>query len=146
MAKEREIKLHCGQSIDEVVYILLKEKEKGNHVFCNFNDVILHSDNVTLDSAYKSICGCSKEEFYKKNSRFSNTSEKEKSKTNEEIIQELFEINAENAIRDMKMSKLLFLTKDGKFYSHIADEYIKKMDKYSVYCKEDKKENWTQTI
>ncbi len=63
---ENEIKLVCGESIDEVVDMLLKEKENGNHVFCSFNDVILYSDDVTLDSAYMSICGCTKSDFIKK--------------------------------------------------------------------------------
>ena len=145
---EKEMKLVCGESIDEVVDMLLKEKENGNHVFCNFNDVILHSDNITLDSAYRFICGCSKEEYFKKTRISSNASEKvdRQVKTSEKLIQELFEVNAENAVRDMKMSKLFFLTKNGKFFSIIADEYIEKMSKYSIYCKEEEVENWTQTL
>lgn len=145
---ENEIKLVCGESIDEVVDMLLKEKENGNHVFCSFNDVILYSDDVTLDSAYMSICGCTKSDFIKKTRTHSNVSEKDNkpAKTDEKLVQELFEANAENAVRDMKMSKLLFLTKGGKFYSMIADEYIEKMSKYTVYCKEEEKDNWTQTI
>ena len=145
---EKEIKLVCGESIDEVVDMLLKEKENGNHAFCNFNDVILHSDNVTLDSAYMAICGCSREEYFKKLKSSSDNSENDNKSVNadEELIQELFEVNAENAVRDMKMSKLLFLTKNGKFYSMIANEYIEKMSKYSTYCKEEEKENWTKKI
>ena len=145
---EKEIKLHCGESIDEVVEMLLEEKRNGNHVFCNFNDVILHSDDVTLDSAYMSICGCTKSDFIKKTRTYSEVSEEENKsvKTDEELVQELFEVNSENAVRSMKMSKLLFLTKNGKFYSMISDEYIEKMSKYAVYCKEEEKDNWTQTI
>lgn len=143
---EKEIKLHCGESIDEVVEMLLEEKRNGNHVFCNFNDVILHSDDVTLDSAYMSICGCTKADFIKKTRTHSDVSENKPVKTEEELVQELFEANSENAVRGMKMSKLLFLTKDGKFYSPISDEYIEKMSKYAVYCKEEEKDNWTQTI
>lgn len=58
----------------------------------------------------------------------------------------MFEVTAKNAIRDMKMSKLLFITKDGKFCSYIAKDYIEKMAKYSVFCKEEEQENWTKTI
>lgn len=57
----------------------------------------------------------------------------------------MFEPTAKNAIRDMKMAKLLFITKDGKFCSYIAKDYIEKMAKYSAYCKEEQ-ENWTKTI
>lgn len=62
-----------------------------------------------------------------------------------EVIDKMFEITAENAIRDVKMSKLLFITKDGKFISYIANDYIEKMAKYSAYCKEEQ-ENWTIII
>ncbi|MBO5183823.1 MAG: hypothetical protein J6B64_05480 [Bacilli bacterium] len=68
---------------------------------------------------------------------------KEESK---EFVDKMFEVTAENAVRDMKMSKLLFITKDGKFLSYIANDYIQKMSKYSVYCKEEEKVNWTKTI
>lgn len=68
---------------------------------------------------------------------------KEESK---EFVDKMFEITAENAIRDMKMSKLLFITKNGKFISYIANDYIKKMSKYSIYCKEEEQDNWTNTI
>jgi len=143
---EKEIKLSVGKSIDEVVKMLLEEKRNGNHVFCIFNDVKLHSDDVTLDSAYMAICGCTKSDFLKKTRTHSEVSENKPVKTAEELVQEVFEANSENAVRDMKMSKLLFITKDGRFYSPISDEYIEKMSKYAVYCKEEEKDNWIQTI
>lgn len=68
---------------------------------------------------------------------------KEESK---EFVDKMSEVTAENAVRDMKTSKLFFLTKNGKFISYIANDYIEKMSKYSVYCKEEEQENWTQTI
>lgn len=58
----------------------------------------------------------------------------------------MFEPTKENAIRDMRMAKLFFITKDGKFYSSIANEYIEKMSVYAIYCKEETKENWIKTI
>lgn len=64
----------------------------------------------------------------------------------QEFVNKMFEPTAENAIRDMKMSKLLFITKDGKFCSYIANDYIEKMSKYSVHCKEEEQKNWTKTI
>lgn len=64
----------------------------------------------------------------------------------QKYVDEMFELTAENAIRDMKLAKLFIITKDGKFYSYIAKNYIKKMAKYSAYCKEEEQENWTKTI
>lgn len=64
----------------------------------------------------------------------------------QKFVNEMFEPTAKNAIRDMKMAKLLFITKDGKFCSYIAKDYIEKMAKYSAYCKEEEQENWTKTI
>ena len=61
-----EIKLYGGESIDTAVEKLLKAKAEGRHVFCNFNDVKLYSDDVTMDSAYIKICGCTKAEWDEK--------------------------------------------------------------------------------
>ena len=62
----KEIKLYGGESIDTVVEKLLKAKTEGRHVFCNFNDVKLYSDNITIDSANTEICGITKEELDEK--------------------------------------------------------------------------------
>ena len=43
----------------------------------------------------------------------------------EEFVRKMNEPTAENALEDMKMSQMLFLTKDGEFYSTIAKEYLK---------------------
>lgn len=58
-----ELKIYCGETIDTAVERLLEAKAEGKHVFCVFNGVKLYSDNVTLDSAYTEICGCTKAEF-----------------------------------------------------------------------------------
>ncbi len=58
-----ELELLCGDSIEIAVKKLLKAKAEGKHVFANFNGVKLYSDNVTLDSAYMEICGCTKKEY-----------------------------------------------------------------------------------
>ena len=60
--------------------------------------------------------------------------------------EDLFEPTAENAIRDMTMSKLLFLTKNGEVYSSTANEYIEKMLAYATYCKKEEANNWIKTI
>lgn len=61
-----ELKLHAGDSIETAVKKLLEAKAKGKYVFCDFNDVKLYSDDVTMDSAYIKICGCTKAEWDEK--------------------------------------------------------------------------------
>lgn len=38
----------------------------------------------------------------------------------EDLVKKFFEPIICNAIRNMKMTKILYLTKDGKFYSNIV--------------------------
>lgn len=60
---EKEIEIPFGTSIDEAVEILLKKKEEGEKVFCVFNRHTLHSEDVTLDSAYLEVLGYTKAEY-----------------------------------------------------------------------------------
>lgn len=134
--------INC-ETLDDAVNRLIQERENGKHVYMEFNGEKLYSDTVTIESAYQQVCGCSKEEYESKQKQnFEDDSNEEAKK----IIDKMFEATAENAIRDMKMSKLLFITKDGKFLSYIANDYIEKMSKYSAYCKEEEQENWTNSI
>ena len=59
----KKVDLSLGSSIDQAVNELLNYKEEGKLVYCNFNGVILYSDTVTMDSAYREITGKSKAEF-----------------------------------------------------------------------------------
>ena len=52
-----------GFDLDQVVDKLLELKNQGRHVSYKFNDTVLHSDNVTLDSAYLAVTGYTKEEY-----------------------------------------------------------------------------------
>ena len=60
---EKEIEIPFGTSIDEAVEILLKKKAEGEKVFCVFNRHTLHSEDVTLDSAYLEVLGYTKAEY-----------------------------------------------------------------------------------
>ena len=66
MENLEEIVLHGGENIESAVNRLLEAKKQGKHAYCVFNDTYLYSDNVTMDSAYIEICGCTKEEYDKK--------------------------------------------------------------------------------
>lgn len=60
---EKEIKVSSGTKLESVVYALLAAKEIGKHVCCDFNGVILHSDTVSMDSAFMEVVGCTKAEY-----------------------------------------------------------------------------------
>ena len=64
----------------------------------------------------------------------------------EKFVAGLVELTPENVIRNMKNTKLLHVTQNGKFYCTMANKYVAKMSKYSKYCKEEEQENWTKGI
>jgi len=66
-----------------------------------------------------------------------NTKEEQKN-----YVKKMFEPTIDNAIRDMKMSKLLFLTKDDKFYSSVANEYMKEKEKFLPFIIEEMQEEF----
>ena len=74
---EREIQVAPGDNLESVVYTLLAEKAKGKHAFCFFNNHKLHSDTVTMDSAFKEVTGFTKEEFDKKQQEWREEFERE---------------------------------------------------------------------
>lgn len=59
---EREIEVLGGSTLESVVYTLLAAKSRGEHVYCIFNGHKLHSDSVSMDSAYMEVCGYTKAE------------------------------------------------------------------------------------
>ena len=60
----------------------------------------------------------------------------------EDFVKKMFEPTIDNAIRDMRMSKLLFLTKDNKFYSSIANEYMRDKEKFLPFIIEEKQKEF----
>ena len=61
----KKIEVYAGANLDEAVEMLLRMKEQGESVYCNFNGHKLYSDNVTIDSAYLEVCGKTKAEWDK---------------------------------------------------------------------------------
>ena len=58
----------------------------------------------------------------------------------EEFVKKMFEPTIDNAIKDMRMSKLLFLTKDNKFYSSVFGQMLELGylgAPYEIYLKKD---------
>lgn len=63
----------------------------------------------------------------------------------EDFVEKMFEPTIDNAIRDMRTSKLLFLTKDNKFYSCIANKYMRDKEKFLPFIKEEKQKEFITT-
>lgn len=59
---EKKIELLANDTIESAVYTLMAARARGESAYCEFNGHELHSDDVTMDSAYLSIMGCTKEE------------------------------------------------------------------------------------
>ena len=57
-------------------------------------------------------------------------------------VERIFEPIIDNAIRDMRIAKKLHLTKDNKFYSSIANAYMKDKEKFLPFIITDKKEEF----
>lgn len=66
----------------------------------------------------------------------------ERERKAQEYVDKMFAVNKDSALRDMRMSQMLFLTKNGKFTSSIADQYRDKLIEYGVYCKEEEIDRW----
>lgn len=60
----------------------------------------------------------------------------------DEYIEKHYSPTKENALRDMRLSQELHLTKNGKFYSMVANEYRDVIAEYGMYCKEEELERW----
>ena len=62
---EREIKFSIGENLESAVYTLLAAKARGEKVYGEFNGHVLHSETVSMDSAYMEVLGCTKAEHDK---------------------------------------------------------------------------------
>lgn len=61
--KYEKIEFIPGNTIEQAVNELLSYKQRDKLAYGKFNGVTLHSDTVTMDSAYKTITGMTKAEF-----------------------------------------------------------------------------------
>lgn len=57
-------------------------------------------------------------------------------------VKKMFAPTINNAIRDMKSSKLFFLTKENKFYSSIANAYMRDKEKFLPFIIEEKQKKF----
>lgn len=64
--KATEITVELGGTLDFVINYLIDAREKEQNIFIDFYGHKLYSSDVTVDSAYKEVCGCTREEFRNK--------------------------------------------------------------------------------
>ena len=62
----------------------------------------------------------------------------------EDLVKKIFEPTVYNAIRDMKMAKLICLTMGDKFYSSIAAEYMQAKEKFLPFIIKEKREKFME--
>lgn len=63
IVSKRCVEIELSGTIDDAVELLKKYDRMGEKVCTRFNGVMLYSDTVTLDGAYKAITGMTKAEF-----------------------------------------------------------------------------------
>ena len=59
-----------GENLESTVYLLLAARARGEHVYAEFNRHVLYSDDVTMDSAYIAVIGCTKAEYEEERKRY----------------------------------------------------------------------------
>ena len=65
MDKKTKIEIGPSDNLESMVYTLLAAKARKERAYCVFAGHVLHSDNVTMDSAYMEVKGCTKAEYDK---------------------------------------------------------------------------------
>lgn len=86
---EKKIEIPAGVRLDDVVKELSEAKTNGEDVFCDFNGHELHSANISIDSAYQEVMGCTKTEFDQKEQMRHQQYEEKERKAKEQAIKNI---------------------------------------------------------
>ncbi len=70
-----KLKVKRGSSLEDVVSVLLDAKARGESVYCEFEGHKLHSDNITMDSAFLEVTGLDKEDYDREQSKIKRAKE-----------------------------------------------------------------------
>lgn len=70
-----KLKVRRGSSLEDVVSVLLDAKARGESVYCEFEGHKLHSDNITMDSAFLEVTGLDKEDYDREQSKIKRAKE-----------------------------------------------------------------------
>lgn len=80
-----KVDFFAGNTVEEAVNELLNYKQQGRLVCGEFNGVVLYSDTVTMDSAYKQITGKTKSEFDKSQQEWKDNYDRQKKEHEDNI-------------------------------------------------------------
>lgn len=86
---ERKIKFSIGENLESAVYTLLAAKARGEKVYGEFNGHILHSETVSMDSAYMEVLGYTKAEHDKQMEEWRENYKKEEKLAKQRAIQNI---------------------------------------------------------
>lgn len=137
----KEIKINPSGTLEDAYNRLISEAN-GQKSYIYYNGVMILS-SFSLDDAYKTVYGCSKKEF-----ELRQIQAKMIPKDDEEEKITVFDDKPRDVIRDLRVSILInkIDPETELYHSEIAKDYIIKMSKYAKYCKEETKDEWTQSI
>lgn len=82
--QHKELKLKLSTTVEQAVNLLIEYRDAGELVMCDFNGFKLYSDTVTMDNAYLTIVGKTKDEFDIQQGNFAKRMEEEDRKHKEE--------------------------------------------------------------
>ena len=85
----KKIDISFCSTLEDAVNELLRRRANGEQVYCIFNDVKLYSDNVTMDSAYMEVCGCTKEEHDRRMEEYIDNIKKERARDQAEALKKV---------------------------------------------------------
>ena len=136
----REIKRLPNESLDDA-FKRLQEAGKRVHVYMKFEKHNIYS-NYTLEEAYKEVYGMSRDKYLAKQAQA------EGIPVEVEETESVFDDTPGDVIRDLRISILINAVDEstGLYKSEIAMNYLRKMNKYSVYCTETTKDEWIRDI
>ena len=112
---ERKIELPYGMELDDVIAMLLEAKANGEHVYCDYNNHIFHSDTITVDDAYIKVHGCTKA-LYDLN-KMMDDDRRETLEWNESITRKLSNEKVDELIKEGK--KYIYPEKYGEWEKYV---------------------------
>ena len=78
------MKVEIYGNLDEVVRELIRFRNAGFDVYCEFNGHKLYSRDISMDSAYLEVCGCTYSEYLRRRKEWLQEYEERKRKEKEE--------------------------------------------------------------
>lgn len=129
-----------GESLEDA-YKRLEEAGRYVQTYMVFEKHNIYS-NHSLDDAYKEVYGVTRDQYLARQSKA------EIAPDEEENVESAFNFEPRDVIKDLRISILINAVDSdtGEYHSEVAKHYIKKMSRYTKYCKEDKKSEWINSI